>query len=69
MKRLLILIPCIALLACVYNQHPSEHVKGTEISVQQAATFETGVTTKQWVGINFGIPDRTQVEKEGLEVF
>ena len=53
----------------MYNQHPNEHVKGTEISVQQAATIETGVTSKQWDRTNFGIPDRTQVEKEGLEVF
>jgi hypothetical protein len=63
MKRLLLLIPCIALSACVYNQHSHENHKGTEISSQQVATIETGKTTKQWV------PDRTQVEKDGLEVF
>jgi outer membrane protein assembly factor BamE (lipoprotein component of BamABCDE complex) len=69
MKRLLLLIPCIALSACVYNQHTNENHKGTEISSQQVATIETGKTTKQWVLTNFGIPDRTQVEKDGLEVF
>ncbi|HOY22466.1 MAG TPA: hypothetical protein PK002_04895 [Cellvibrio sp.] len=69
MKRLLLLIPCIALSACVYNQHSHENHKGTEINSQQVATIETGKTTKQWVLINFGIPDRTQVEKDGLEVF
>ena len=69
MKRLLLLIPCIALSACVYNQHTNEHQKGTQISPQQVATIETGKTTKQWVLTNFGIPDRTQVEKDGLEVF
>ena len=69
MKRLLLLIPCIALSACVYNQHTNEHHKGTDISSQQVATIEAGKTTKQWVLTNFGIPDRTQVEKDGLEVF
>lgn len=69
MKRLLLLIPCIALSACVYNQHTNEYHKGTEISSQQVATIETGKTTKQWVLTNLGIPDRTQVEKDGLEVF
>lgn len=69
MKRLLILIPCIALSACVYNQHTNERSKGADISQQQVATIEIGKTNKQWVLTNFGIPDRTQVEKDGLEVF
>lgn len=69
MKKLLVLIPCILLSACVYNQHTHEHRKGTDISAQQVATIETGKTTKQWVLSNFGIPDRTQVEPDGLEVF
>jgi outer membrane protein assembly factor BamE (lipoprotein component of BamABCDE complex) len=69
MKRLLILIPCLALSACVYNQHTNEHQQGANITPQQIALVETGKTTKQWVLTNFGIPDRTQVEKDGLEVF
>jgi outer membrane protein assembly factor BamE (lipoprotein component of BamABCDE complex) len=69
MKRLLILIPCIALSACVYNQHTNEHHQGANISSQQVATVEVGKTTKQWILTNFGIPDRTQQDKDGLEVF
>lgn len=69
MKRLLILIPCVVLSACVYNQHTNEHQHGVNISPQQRALVETGKTTKQWVLTNFGIPDRTQTEKDGLETF
>ena len=36
---------------------------------QQIAQIETGKTTKQWVLTNLGIPDRTQADKDGLEVF
>ncbi len=69
MKSLLILASCFFLSACVYNQHTHEDKKGTNISAQQMATIEAGKTTKQWVLTNLGIPDRTQVEKDGLEVF
>ncbi|GGY77311.1 hypothetical protein GCM10011613_22300 [Cellvibrio zantedeschiae] len=69
MKRLLILLPCFLLSACVYHQHTKDHRKGTEISSQQLASVEVGKTSKQWVLTNFGIPERTQVEKDGLEVF
>lgn len=69
MKRLLLFIPFFLLSACVYNQHTKDYRKGTDISAQQIAAVEIGKTTKQWVLTNFGIPERTQAEKDGLEVF
>ncbi len=69
MKRFLLLIPFLMLSACVYNQHTKDYRKGTNISPQQIAAIEIGKTNKQWVLTNFGIPERTQVEKDGLEVF
>ena len=69
MKKLLVLMSCVMLSACVYNQHSHEDHKGVYVSQQQIASVEVGKTTKQWVLTNFGIPDRTQVEKDGLEVF
>ena len=69
MKRLFALLPCLLLTACVYSQHTDEHHKGTSVSPQQIALIEVGKTTKQWVLTNLGIPDRTQSDKDGLEVF
>ncbi len=69
MKKLLVILSCLALSACVYSQHSHEDKKGVEVSSQQVASLEPGKTTKQWVLTNLGIPDRTQVEKDGLEVF
>lgn len=69
MKSILVLTSCILLSSCVYHQHTRDHHKGTEISAQRVASVEVGKTTKQWLLANFGIPERTQVESDGLEVF
>ena len=69
MKRVLFLIPCLLLSACVYNQNTKEQHTGVSITSQQIDQIEVGTTTKQWVLTNFGIPDRSWLEKDGLEVF
>jgi len=69
MKSLLLLAPCILLTACVYSQNTSQHSHGTQVNQQQVALIETGKTDKQWVLANLGIPDRTQADKDGFEVF
>lgn len=69
MKRLLILPVCFFLSACVYNQHSHDRLSGTDVSKQQVQQIESGKTTKEWVLTHLGIPDRTQVDKDGLEVF
>jgi outer membrane protein assembly factor BamE (lipoprotein component of BamABCDE complex) len=69
MKRLLALIPFLALTACVYVQDSHTRNKGTEVSQSQVAKVEPGKTTKEWVLTNLGTPDRIHSEKDGLEVF
>jgi outer membrane protein assembly factor BamE (lipoprotein component of BamABCDE complex) len=69
MKRLLALVPFLALTACVYVQDSHTRDKGTEVSQQQVAKVEPGKTTKEWVLTNLGTPDRIHSEKDGLEVF
>lgn len=69
MKKLLLLIACSSLCACVYSQHSHDQRKGTVVKQEQLVQVEPGKTTKQWVLTNLGIPDRTQVDKDGLEVF
>ena len=69
MKRLLALLPCLALTACVYVQDSHVRSKGTEVSKQQVALVEPGKTNKEWVLANLGTPDRIQADKEGLEIY
>ncbi len=69
MKRLLVLVPCILLSSCAYNQHINEHSSGVAITQQQIAAVEINKTTRQALLTQWGIPDRTQQEKDGLEVF
>lgn len=69
MKKLLLAVSCLALCACVYSQHDYDHSKGANVKQEQLVQIESGKTNKQWVLANLGIPDRTQVEKDGLEVF
>lgn len=68
-KATLLLIACFSLCACVYSQRSYENNKGSNIKQEQVVQIESGKTTKQWVLANLGIPDRTQVDKDGLEVF
>jgi outer membrane protein assembly factor BamE (lipoprotein component of BamABCDE complex) len=69
MKRLIALIPLLALSACVYVQDSHTHRKGSEVSQQTVAQIEPGKTTKEWVLTNLGTPDRIQAEKDGFEVY
>ena len=76
MKNLLLLLKpaflmaaCFSLCACVYSQHTHDRSKGSNVRQEQVVQIQAGVTNKQWVLANLGIPDRTQVEKDGLEVF
>ncbi len=69
MKRLLALIPCLALTACVYVQDSHMHSRGTEVSKQQLTEVVPGKTDKEWILKNFGTPDRIQADKDGLEVY
>ena len=72
MKRLIALVAMLSsttLTACVYVQETHSHNKGTEVSQQLVAKVEPGKTTKEWVLINLGTPDRIHAEKDGLEVF
>jgi outer membrane protein assembly factor BamE (lipoprotein component of BamABCDE complex) len=70
MKTLLLLVACLTLCSsCVYSQHTHDRTKGSTIKQEQIIQIESGKTTKQWVLANLGIPDRIQVEKDGLEVF
>jgi len=69
MKRLLALIPFLALTACVYVQDSHTRNKGTEISQNQVAKVEPGKTTKEWILTNLGTPDRIHAEKDGLDVY
>jgi outer membrane protein assembly factor BamE (lipoprotein component of BamABCDE complex) len=69
MKLLALLASCFLLTACVYSQHTNEHHSGASVSSQQIAQIEMGKTTKQWVLSNLGIPNRTQADKDGLEVY
>jgi outer membrane protein assembly factor BamE (lipoprotein component of BamABCDE complex) len=69
MKRLLALMPCLALTACVYVQHSHTGRKGTEVNKEQVALIEPGKTDKEWILANLGTPDRVQAEKDGLEIY
>lgn len=71
MNRALFLAPCLmlSLSACVYNQHSHERSTGVVVSQQQMAGVEIGKTTRQMLLTQWGIPDRTQQEKDGLEIF
>jgi outer membrane protein assembly factor BamE (lipoprotein component of BamABCDE complex) len=69
MSKLLILICCFFLGACVYSQHSKESVSGTALEATQLQKIEVGKTTKQWVLVNFGIPERTYTEENNFEVF
>ena len=69
MKRALILIPMLALTACVYVQDSHIRDKGTQVNQQTVAKVEPGKTNKEWVLSNLGTPDRIQSEKDGLEVY
>jgi outer membrane protein assembly factor BamE (lipoprotein component of BamABCDE complex) len=69
MKRLLVLIPFLALTACVYVQDSHTRNKGTEVSQSQVAKVEPGKTTKEWILTTLGTPDRIHSEKDGLEIF
>lgn len=69
MKVFLLLVSCVLLTACVYSQHTNEKYQGTRVNPQQVALIEAGKTNKQWVLANIGIPDRTQADKDNLEVF
>ncbi|HWV14526.1 MAG TPA: hypothetical protein VN030_03765 [Cellvibrio sp.] len=69
MKKALLLIICFSLSACVYTQHNKDRREGTLLSPQQLAAIEIGKTNRQWVLTNLGVPERTQSEKDGLEVF
>ena len=69
MKILLTSIIFVILSGCVYSQHTDEKYQGTRVSPQQVALIEAGKTSKQWVLTNLGIPDRTQSDKDGWEVF
>jgi outer membrane protein assembly factor BamE (lipoprotein component of BamABCDE complex) len=69
MKRLLAVIPILALSACVYTQDSHTRDKGTEVSQNQVAKVEPGKTTKEWILTNLGTPDRIHSEKDGLEVY
>jgi outer membrane protein assembly factor BamE (lipoprotein component of BamABCDE complex) len=69
MKSLVSVAACVLLCSCVYSQHNYDHTKGSSVKQEQLVQIESGKTTKQWVLANLGIPDRTQVDKDGLEVF
>ena len=69
MKRLLALIPCIALTACVYTQDSHLRSKGSEVSKQQVTLVEPGKTDKIWILANLGTPDRVQADKDGVEIY
>ena len=69
MKRLFVLLPLLALSACVYVQDKHVRNHGTEVSKQQVALIEPGKTDKDWVLRNLGTPDRIQADKSGVEIF
>jgi outer membrane protein assembly factor BamE (lipoprotein component of BamABCDE complex) len=69
MNRLIALLPCLALTACVYVQDVHTHRKGSEVNQQTVAQLEPGKTTKDWVLTNLGTPDRIQADKDGMEVY
>ncbi len=71
MSRTLLLAPffILSLSACVYNQHSQERSAGVVVSQQQLTGVEIGKTTRQVLLTQWGIPDRTQQEKDGLEIF
>lgn len=69
MKKIFLLMGCLSLAGCVYNQYSKEQHQGTRIEPQQVAAIELGKTNRQWVLTNFGIPERTQSDKDGLEIF
>jgi outer membrane protein assembly factor BamE (lipoprotein component of BamABCDE complex) len=69
MKRLLLLLPLIALSACVYTQDTHVKNRGNEVSKQEVALVEPGKTDKDWVLRHLGTPDRIQADKSGVDIY
>ena len=67
MKKLLMILPCVFLTACVYSQHTHQHAVGN-VDTSQLAKLEIGRSDKAAVLSSLGVPDRVHTEK-GLEVF
>ena len=69
MRKLILLLPMLALSACVYSQHSHVKQHGDDVSKQQIALIEPGKTDKSWVLKNLGTPDRIQSDTSGVEVY
>jgi outer membrane protein assembly factor BamE (lipoprotein component of BamABCDE complex) len=69
MKRLIALVPILALTACVYVQDSHVRNHGTDVSQTQVALVEPGKTDKAWILLHLGTPDRINSDKDGMEVF
>jgi outer membrane protein assembly factor BamE (lipoprotein component of BamABCDE complex) len=69
MRKLTLLLPALVLCGCVYVQNSHVRHHGNDISKQQVALIEPGVTDKSWVLKNLGTPDRIQSDVSGVEVY
>lgn len=69
MRKLILLLPVLALSACVYVQNSHVRQHGTDVSTRQVAQVEPGKTDKSWVLANLGTPDRIQSDTSGVEVY
>ena len=69
MKRLLLVLPLIALSACIYTQDSHVRNRGNDVSKQEVALVEPGKTDKAWVLQHLGTPDRIQADKSGVDVY
>jgi outer membrane protein assembly factor BamE (lipoprotein component of BamABCDE complex) len=69
MKRLIALLPVLALTACVYVQDSHVRNHGTEVSKQEVSLVEPGKTDKAWILLHLGTPDQIHADKDGMEVY
>lgn len=68
MKKLIVILACIFMTACVYTQNTRQDQSNT-LDKQKVVQIEVGKTDKQWVISNLGVPDKIQSDKDGVEIY
>jgi predicted esterase YcpF (UPF0227 family) len=68
MKKLIVILACIVMTACVYTQNTYQN-ESNNIDKQKMVQIETGKTDKQWIIANLGMPDKIQSNQDGTEIY
>lgn len=68
MKKLIVILACIFMTACVYTQNTRQD-QSNRLDKQKVVQIEVGKTDKQWVISNLGVPDKIQSDKDGVEIY